>query len=125
MPRPKRRRAQVGELRQSGSLAYLQCLSDKSLLPLSQGNRLMSISVDDESLRPWLDRASGVVTALTPHIGYSAALAKGAPLTGRNGADLEVEANLMTREKVLRELEPAWLSVRLTPTKPASPPIIE
>lgn len=44
----------------------------------------------------------GVVTALTPYIGYSAAsaLAKTALLTGRDVADLVVEAGLMDRERV-------------------------
>lgn len=54
----------------------------------------------------------GVVTALTPHIGYSAAagLAKTALQTGRNIADLVVEEGLMTREEVTRQLSPARLS---------------
>ena len=44
----------------------------------------------------------GVVTALTPSIGYAAAsaLAKAALLTGRDVADLVVEAGLMDRERV-------------------------
>ena len=50
----------------------------------------------------------GVITALTPHIGYAAAaaLAKTALLTGRNVADLVVEAKLMSREEVTRLLSP-------------------
>ena len=46
----------------------------------------------------------GVVTALTPYIGYAAAsaLAKTALLTGRDVADLVVEAGLMDRERVRR-----------------------
>jgi aspartate ammonia-lyase len=52
------------------------------------------------------------VTALTPFIGYeaSAALAKTALLTGHNVADLVVEAGLMTREDVAKQLSPARLS---------------
>ena len=54
----------------------------------------------------------GVVTALTPFIGYaaSAALAKAALLTGQNVADLVVEAGLMSREEVAKQLSPARLS---------------
>ena len=54
----------------------------------------------------------GVVTALTPFIGYaaSAALAKTALLTHRNVGDLVVEAGLMTREEVDKQLSPARLS---------------
>jgi aspartate ammonia-lyase len=54
----------------------------------------------------------GVITALTPFIGYAAAaaLAKTALLTGRNVADLVVEAELMSREEVAKQLSPARLS---------------
>ena len=54
----------------------------------------------------------GVITALTPHIGYAAAaaLAKSALLTGRNVADLVVEAKLMSRDEVMHLLSPARLS---------------
>ena len=50
--------------------------------------------------------------ALTPFIGYaaSAALAKTALLTHRNVGDLVVEAGLMTREEVDKQLSPARLS---------------
>ena len=54
----------------------------------------------------------GVITALTPFIGYAAAaaLAKTALLTGRSVADLVVEAGLMSREEVAKQLSPARLS---------------
>ena len=54
----------------------------------------------------------GVITALTPFIGYAAAaaLAKTALLTGRNVADLVVEAGLMSRDEVVKQLSPARLS---------------
>jgi aspartate ammonia-lyase len=53
----------------------------------------------------------GVVTALTPFIGYaaSAALAK-TRLTHRNVGDLVVEAGLMSRDEVDKQLSPARLS---------------
>jgi aspartate ammonia-lyase len=68
-----------------------------------------------------------VITALIPHIGYSAAaaLAKTALLTGRNVADLVVEARLMSREDVMRELEPARLSGVVASPATSSVPIIE
>ena len=61
---------------------------------------------------PWSGSSVGVVTALTPFIGYAAAaaLAKTALLTGRNVADLVVEAGLMSREEVVKQLSPARLS---------------
>jgi aspartate ammonia-lyase len=54
----------------------------------------------------------GVITALIPFIGYAPAaeLAKQALKTGRPVADLVVEAGLMTKEDVLRELSPAKIS---------------
>jgi aspartate ammonia-lyase len=54
----------------------------------------------------------GVVTALTPFLGYaaSAALAKTALLTHRNVGDIVVEAGLMSREDVDKQLSPARLS---------------
>jgi aspartate ammonia-lyase len=54
----------------------------------------------------------GVITALTPSIGYAAAAAhpKTALLPGRNVADLVVEAGLMSREDVTKQLSPARLS---------------
>ena len=62
----------------------------------------------------------GVVTALTPYIGYAAAsaLAKAALLTGRSVADLVVEAGLMTRERVEFLTSPARLSGRDSGTGP-------
>jgi aspartate ammonia-lyase len=54
----------------------------------------------------------GVVTALTPYIGYAAAsaLAKTALLTGRDVADLVVEAGLMDRARVLELTSPERLT---------------
>jgi aspartate ammonia-lyase len=62
----------------------------------------------------------GVVTALTPYIGYAAAsaLAKTALLTGRNVHDLVVEAGLMDRERVEHLTSPARLSGLDTGTGP-------
>ena len=53
-----------------------------------------------------------MITALTPFIGYAAAaaLAKTALLTGRNVADLVVEAGLMSADEVAKQLSPARLS---------------
>ncbi len=54
----------------------------------------------------------GVVTALTPYIGYAAAsaLAKTALLTGRDVADLVVEAGLMDRARVIELTAPERLT---------------
>ena len=75
-------------------------------------NCVDGITANTERLGAMVGASVGVVTALTPFIGYaaSAALAKTALLTGRNIADLVVEADLMTREEVAKQLSPARLS---------------
>ena len=75
-------------------------------------NCIDGITANRERLGAMVGASVGVVTALTPSIGYaaSAALAKTALLTGRNVADLVVEAGLMSREEVLKQLSPARLS---------------
>jgi aspartate ammonia-lyase len=75
-------------------------------------NCIEGITANGDHLEAMVGSSVGVITALIPHIGYSAAaaLAKTALLTGRNVADLVVESQLMSREDVMRELEPARLS---------------
>ncbi|QAY60766.1 aspartate ammonia-lyase [Microbacterium protaetiae] len=75
-------------------------------------NCIDGITANRERLGAMVGSSVGVVTALTPFIGYaaSAALAKTALLTGHNIADLVVEAGLMTREDVTKQLSPARLS---------------
>ncbi|MEJ1156322.1 MULTISPECIES: aspartate ammonia-lyase [Microbacterium] len=75
-------------------------------------NCVDGISANRERLGAMVGASVGVVTALTPFIGYaaSAALAKTALLTGRNVGDLVVEAGLMTRDAVDKQLSPARLS---------------
>lgn len=75
-------------------------------------NCVDGITANRERLGAMVGSSVGVVTALTPFIGYaaSAALAKTALLTHRNVADLVVEAGLMSREEVTKQLSPARLS---------------
>ncbi|MFV0318765.1 MAG: aspartate ammonia-lyase [Microbacterium sp.] len=75
-------------------------------------NCVEGITANRERLGAMVGSSVGVVTALTPFIGYaaSAALAKTALLTGRNIADLVVEAELMSRDEVTKQLSPARLS---------------
>lgn len=75
-------------------------------------NCVDGITANEDRLGAMVGSSVGVVTALTPFIGYaaSAALAKTALLTGRNIADLVVEAELMSREEVTKQLSPARLS---------------
>ena len=90
-------------------------------------NCIDGITANEDHLDAMVGSSVGVITALIPHIGYSAAaaLAKTALLTGRNVADLVVESKLMTREDVMRELEPARLSGMTVATPTTSIPIIE
>jgi aspartate ammonia-lyase len=90
----------------------------QSLAWMRQGCRTLRINCIDgitanrERLDAMVASSVGVVTALTPYIGYAAAssLAHTALLTKRNIADLVVEAGLMERERVAKLLSPARLS---------------
>jgi aspartate ammonia-lyase len=75
-------------------------------------NCVDGITANRERLGAMVGSSVGVVTALTPFIGYaaSAALAKTALLTGRNVGDLVVQAGLMSAEDVAKQLSPARLS---------------
>ncbi|MFS0866816.1 aspartate ammonia-lyase [Microbacterium sp. 179-B 1A2 NHS] len=75
-------------------------------------NCVDGITANRERLGAMVGSSVGVVTALTPFIGYAAAaaLAKTALLTKRNVGDLVVEAGLMSREDVAKQLSPARLS---------------
>lgn len=75
-------------------------------------NCIDGITANRERLGAMVGSSVGVVTALTPFIGYaaSAALAKTALLTHRSVADLVVEAGLMSRDEVEKQLSPARLS---------------
>lgn len=75
-------------------------------------NCIDGITANEDRLNAMVGSSVGVITALTPYIGYAAAaaLAKSALTTGRNVADLVVEADLMTRDRVTELLSPARLS---------------
>jgi aspartate ammonia-lyase len=75
-------------------------------------NCIDGITANEERLGTMVGSSVGVITALTPFIGYTAAaaLAKTALLTKRNVADLVVEAGLMSRDEVEKQLSPARLS---------------
>ncbi|MCR2827882.1 lyase family protein, partial [Microbacterium sp. zg.Y909] len=75
-------------------------------------NCIDGITANRARLGAMVGSSVGVVTALTPFIGYaaSAALAKTALLTGHNVGDLVVEAGLMSRDEVDKQLSPARLS---------------
>ena len=69
-------------------------------------NCVDGITANDERLEAMVASSVGVITALIPFIGYAEAakLAKTALATGRPIADLVVEAGLMTREEVVKQL---------------------
>ncbi|WP_221585697.1 aspartate ammonia-lyase [Microbacterium sp. G2-8] len=75
-------------------------------------NCVDGITANTERLGAMVGRSVGVITALTPFIGYSsaAALAKTALLTGRDVGDLVVDAGLMDRAQVDKQLRPERLS---------------
>lgn len=75
-------------------------------------NCVDGITANVEHLDAQVASSVGVVTALIPFIGYAEAakIAKAALATGHPVADLVVEAGLMTREDVTRQLVPERLS---------------
>ncbi|MGN6220458.1 MAG: aspartate ammonia-lyase [Microbacterium sp.] len=88
-------------------------------------NCVDGITANRERLGAMVGSSVGVITALTPFIGYAAAaaLAKTALLTGRSVADLVVEAGLMSRDEVNKQLSPARLSGLETVT--AAIPVVQ
>ncbi|AWB96812.1 aspartate ammonia-lyase [Agromyces badenianii] len=75
-------------------------------------NCVDGITPNYERLGAMVASSVGVITALIPFIGYTEAstIAKLALKTGRPVADLVVEANLMSREAVIAQLQPSKLS---------------
>ncbi|MFJ6653987.1 aspartate ammonia-lyase [Microbacterium sp. NPDC091313] len=75
-------------------------------------NCVDGITANRERLGAMVGSSVGVITALTPFIGYAAAaaMAKTALLTGHSVADLVVEAGLMSRDEVTKQLSPKRLS---------------
>ncbi|MDN3311860.1 aspartate ammonia-lyase [Microbacterium oryzae] len=75
-------------------------------------NCVDGITANRARLGAMVGSSVGVITALTPFIGYSAAaaLAKTALLTNRSVADLVVEAGLMEPAEVEKQLSPSRLS---------------
>jgi len=70
------------------------------------------ITTDPDRLRQTVEHSIGLVTALNPHIGYSAAsaIAKEALRTGRGVAELVLEKNLLPPDQLARLLDPAQLA---------------
>ncbi|GAA1696712.1 aspartate ammonia-lyase [Microbacterium sediminicola] len=90
----------------------------QSITWMRRGMRTLRVNCVDgivanrERLGTMVGTSVGVVTALTPFIGYAAAanLAKQALATGANIADLVVAEGLMTRDVVTKQLSPERLS---------------
>ncbi|WP_425546112.1 aspartate ammonia-lyase [Amycolatopsis albidoflavus] len=74
------------------------------------------ITANREHLEQGVRRSAGIVTALSPYIGYaaSAAIAKQAMVTGEYVGDIAVDQGLLTREQVDDILSPRRLAGILT-----------
>jgi len=81
-------------------------------------NCIDGITANTERLTQQVESSVGVVTALTPYIGYAAAatLAHTALTTHASIAELVIEQKLMTREDIERILSPERLSGVVPPT---------
>ncbi|MDM4762613.1 aspartate ammonia-lyase [Galbitalea sp. SE-J8] len=79
-------------------------------------NCIDGITANESRLAAQVEMSVGVVTALTPYIGYaaSATLAHEALLTHASIADLVVQSGLMRREDVERVLAPERLTAPIT-----------
>ncbi|MDJ1136021.1 aspartate ammonia-lyase [Streptomyces iconiensis] len=80
---------------------------------------VQGITANTEALRATVDNSIGLVTALNPHIGYTAAtaIAKEALATGRGVAELALEKKLLPPEQLAALLTPE----RLTSALPEGP----
>ena len=87
-------------------------------------NCVDGITANIERLAMQVETSVGVVTALTPYIGYAAAatLAHTALTTKASIAELVIEAGLMTPEKVATVLSPERLSGMVAMTGPLTLP---
>ncbi len=81
-------------------------------------NCIDGITANTERLTQQVESSVGVVTALTPYIGYAAAatLAHTALTTHASIAELVIEQKLMSREEIERILSPERLSGIVPPT---------
>ena len=79
---------------------------------------IVGIEADEERCRSYVERSTGVVTALNPIIGYerSSAVAKEALQTGRSVTELVVERGWITAEQLAEILRPENL---VPPRSPA------
>lgn len=89
-------------------------------------NCIDGITANTERLAMQVETSVGVVTALTPYIGYSAAaaLAHTALTTNASIKDLVLESGLMTAEKVAQVLSPERLSGSVPYTGPLTLPVV-
>ena len=89
-------------------------------------NCIDGITANTARLAMQVESSVGVVTALTPYIGYaaSATLAHTALTTNASIAELVVEAGLMTAEDVKRVLAPERLSGMVPVTAAVTLPLI-
>lgn len=89
-------------------------------------NCIDGITANTERLAMQVESSVGVVTALTPYIGYAAAatLAHTALTTNASIKDLVVDSGLMTAEKVAQVLSPERLSGVVAFTGPLTLPVI-
>ncbi|HEY8589929.1 MAG TPA: aspartate ammonia-lyase [Naasia sp.] len=127
--------AEAGQLQLNAFEPIIAHSLMQSLTWLENGCRTLrvncvdGITANERRLEQMVGSSVGIVTALTPYIGYAAAatLAKQALAGDRDVADLVVEKGLLTREEVTRMLALERLSGQpaVTAPIPVLPPVAQ
>ncbi|MBO1337989.1 aspartate ammonia-lyase [Streptomyces sp. VRA16 Mangrove soil] len=110
--------AEAGQLQLNAFEPVILHSLSRSITSLSAACRTLAtrcvsgITANEEALRTSVENSIGLVTALNPHIGYTAAtaIAKEALATGRGVAELALEKGLLPAEKLAQLLTPERLA---------------
>ncbi|MGW4334621.1 aspartate ammonia-lyase [Rhodococcus koreensis] len=89
------------------------------------GKCVLGITANTDLLRARVEDSIGLVTALNPHIGYTAStrIAQEALISGRKVADLVIEAGLLDRDELDRLLSPEHLANLRASGSPRQKPV--
>lgn len=115
--------AEAGQLQLNAFEPIIVHSLTQSITHLTRACRVLAdrcvsgISANEEELRRTVENSIGLVTALNPHIGYTAAtgIAKEALATGRGVAELVLEKGLLPPDRLKAVLRPEHVAGELSP----------